>query len=128
MTEIEWSVAGTTTLDRECNPIIEGTSTVLSIWKEKCDHSPEIRTFKTLSLSTSFEKLKKKKKKKKKSSLPLDPNLEDLAIGNTYVFLFGLSIYLKKVKRHDFMSYRQSSPWNEHLNLLVRIYFICISK
>jgi hypothetical protein len=28
-----------------------------SIWKEKCDHSPEIQTFKTLSLSTSFEKL-----------------------------------------------------------------------
>jgi hypothetical protein len=36
---------------------MEGTSTVLSIWKEKCDHSPEIRTFKALSLSTSFEKL-----------------------------------------------------------------------
>jgi hypothetical protein len=36
---------------------MEGTSTVLSIWKEKCDHSPEIQTFKALSLSTSFEKL-----------------------------------------------------------------------
>jgi hypothetical protein len=36
---------------------MEGGSIVLSIWKEKCDHSPEIRTFKALSLSTSFEKL-----------------------------------------------------------------------
>ena len=36
---------------------MEGTSIVLSIWKEKCDHSPEIRTFKALLLSTSFEKL-----------------------------------------------------------------------
>jgi hypothetical protein len=27
---------------------MEGTSTVLSILKEKCDHSPEIRTFKAL--------------------------------------------------------------------------------
>jgi hypothetical protein len=53
---------------------MEGTSTGLSIWKEKCDHSPEIRTFKTLSLSTSFEKLesnlKKKKNKKKNPYLP----------------------------------------------------------
>ena len=51
---------------------MEGTSTVLSIWKEKCDHSPEIRTFKALSLSTSFEKLESnlKKKKKKNSYLP----------------------------------------------------------
>ena len=54
------------------NPIMEGTSTVLSIWKEKCDHSPEIRTFKALSLSTSFEKLESnlKKKKKKNPYLP----------------------------------------------------------
>jgi hypothetical protein len=36
---------------------MEGTSTVLSIWKEKCYQSPEIQTFKALSLSTSFEKL-----------------------------------------------------------------------
>ena len=74
---------------------MEGTSTVLSIWKEKCDHSPEIRTFKTLSLSTSFEKLEsnlKKKKNPKKKSLPTDPNFEDHAIGNTHYFFFGLTI------------------------------------
>ena len=73
---------------------MEGTSKVLSIWKEKCDHSPEIRTFKALSLSTSFEKLesnlKEKEKEKKKKSLPTDPNFEDHAIGNTHFFLVGL--------------------------------------
>jgi hypothetical protein len=70
---------------------MEGTITVLSIWKEKCDHSPEIRTFKALSLSISFEKLESKfKKKKKKKSLPTDPNFKGHAIGNTHIFLFGL--------------------------------------
>jgi hypothetical protein len=52
---------------------MEGTSKVLSIWKEKCDHSPEIRTFKALSLSTSFEKLEsnlKEKEKEKKKKIP----------------------------------------------------------
>jgi hypothetical protein len=71
---------------------MEGTSTGLSIWKEKCDHSPEIRTFKTLSLSTSFEKLKSNLKKKKKKSLSTDLNFEDHAIGNTRYFFFGLTI------------------------------------
>jgi hypothetical protein len=74
---------------------MEGTSTVLSIWKEKCNHSPEIQTFKALSLSTSFEKLESNLKKKKKS-LPTNPNFEDHAIGNTHIFFFGLielSIY-----------------------------------
>jgi hypothetical protein len=45
---------------------MEGMLTVLSIWKEKCNHSPEIQTFKALSLSTSFEKLESNLKKKEK--------------------------------------------------------------
>jgi hypothetical protein len=68
---------------------MEGTSTVLSIWKEKCNHSPEIRTFKTLSLSTSFEKLESNLKEKK--NLPTDPNFEDHAIGNTHIFFLASS-------------------------------------
>jgi hypothetical protein len=70
---------------------MEGTSTVLSIWKEKCDQSPEIGTFKTLSLSTSFEKLESNLKEKK--NIPTDPNFEDHAIGITHL-IFGLDISL----------------------------------
>jgi hypothetical protein len=63
---------------------MEGTSTVLSIWKEKCHHSPEIQTFKTLSLSTSFEKLERNIYKK---SLPTDPNFEDEERAGIFVIM-----------------------------------------
>ena len=71
---------------------MEGTSTVLSIWRQKCDHSPEIRTFKTLSLSTSFEKLERNIYKKKKKCLPTDPNFDDHAIGNTHIFFVPITV------------------------------------
>jgi hypothetical protein len=35
--------------------------------------------------------LKKNIKNKIKKSLPIDPNFEDHAIGNTHIFLFGLT-------------------------------------
>ena len=64
-------------------------STILSIWKEKCDHSPEIRTFKALSLSTSFEKLESNLKKKNNN-----PYLPTLILktmqSETHIF-FGLA-------------------------------------
>ena len=47
--------------------------------------------FRGWSILVDFKKVYKKKK-----SLPTDPNFEDHAIGNTHIFLFGLSCIAKK--------------------------------